>query len=954
MPPEAGSREQVLASLRATVAGIPISDTHEHLLAERTRLSGPGGHTMLPCSDAALLLWHYCSDDLRSAGMPAADMQLLFSPDAAPADKWRVLEPWWQAIRHTGYSEAVRRSVQLLFNEDDLNAQSFVRISAVMQSPEYLSPGLNQRLLDAAGIESCQTQSLQALVYYDAEDPGDPGQALQDMSVAQLTIIPRLDLMGRDLGRPMRNLDDMLAAIEMYFDRYGDRAVAVKDLAAYDRRLNFGNPTRAEAEASFARHAAGEPMSAEEMRPFQDFLTHKVVEMAADRGLPVKFHCGYHYSTGRMPLENVRHNGADIAALVAQHPRAKFVLMHMGYPYEAEYAAIAKHYPNAYIDMSWAWILNPAAARRFVGDFLGAAPHTKLLGFGGDHTIPEPVVGHAAMAREGLAQALTDLVVAGRMTLTEAGAAAGDILHDNARRLFDLERLGVPRTTVASHRAPAAGDARGLVQVQRVNGRRQIVDADGQPMALRGVGIGGWMLLENFINGFSGVEHSLRQTFAREMGEQRAERFFDRLLDAVLAEEDVKFIASTGANHIRLSVNYRHLESDARPGEYLEKGFARIDQAIAWAEKYGLKVVIDMHALPGGQNPDWHSDNNSRRALLWQHRDFQDRTVRLWEEIARRYAGNTTVMAYDLLNEPATTQPYEEPDWPALNGLYGRLITAVRAIDPHHIIVVEGDNCADKFQGLKLPTHDNIVISSHNYTGEGFGPGPYPGVLYGRYRNRAVLRENLLKSGGPAYGREHDLPVWVGEFGSVYNGPRGERNDRLRALADEVSVLEEAGIGWCMWNHKDVGVMGWTTPKPQTPYMKLIKPFLDLKRKLGVDHWMTWTPPTKLRREVNTMAATVSASESVDVTPAQLRSLFYASAVADHAATLMQPRFAQLFARLSDEDLDRVANSFRLENCTVNRGILDIVAQAAERGASYRGFADHPRLEPPSESRGVA
>jgi aryl-phospho-beta-D-glucosidase BglC (GH1 family) len=106
---------------------------------------------------------------------------------------------------------------------------------------------------------------------------------------------------------------------------------------------------------------------------------------------------------------------------------------------------------------------------------------------------------------------------------------------------------------------------------------------------------------------------------------------------------------------------------------------------------------LDLHALPGWQGPDWHCDNASRHALFWQHRDFQDRVVALWEELARRYRGNPAVAAYDLINEPVSgqgnnyTSGLAPSDWGLLNRVYRRLVQAIRTIDPEHIIVLEGD-----------------------------------------------------------------------------------------------------------------------------------------------------------------------------------------------------------------------------------------------------------------------
>nr|WP_187436052.1 amidohydrolase family protein [Bradyrhizobium hipponense] len=71
----------------------------------------------------------------------------------------------------------------------------------------------------------------------------------------------------------------------------------------------------------------------------------------------------------------------------------RFALMHIGYPYEHEFIALAKHYPKAAIDMCWAWIINPVAGVRFLKEFLMAVPSSKIFTFGGDYVAVEPIYG---------------------------------------------------------------------------------------------------------------------------------------------------------------------------------------------------------------------------------------------------------------------------------------------------------------------------------------------------------------------------------------------------------------------------------------------------------------------------------------------------------------------------------------------------------------------------------
>src|SRR6516225_1372373 len=96
----------------------------------------------------------------------------------------------------------------------------------------------------------------------------------------------------------------------------------------------------------------------------------------------------------------------------------------------------------------------------------------------------------------------------------------------------------------------------------------RIVEAGGAEIRLRGTCVGGWMNMENFINGYPGTEHGLRDVMAEALGEAKAHFFFERLLDYFLAEEDLAFLGKIGVNLVRLPLNYRHFESDLQPFVY--------------------------------------------------------------------------------------------------------------------------------------------------------------------------------------------------------------------------------------------------------------------------------------------------------------------------------------------------------------------------------------------------
>src|SRR5215216_3413332 len=92
-----------------------------------------------------------------------------------------------------------------------------------------------------------------------------------------------------------------------------------------------------------------------------------------------------------------------------------------------------------------------------------------------------------------------------------------------------------------------------------------IVTRSGKPIVLKGVGLGGWMNMENFITGYPATETLQRRALLKALGEEGYTKFFDRFLDVFFGEEDAAFLASLGMNCVRLPVNYRHFEDDMNP-----------------------------------------------------------------------------------------------------------------------------------------------------------------------------------------------------------------------------------------------------------------------------------------------------------------------------------------------------------------------------------------------------
>jgi endoglucanase len=446
--------------------------------------------------------------------------------------------------------------------------------------------------------------------------------------------------------------------------------------------------------------------------------------------------------------------------------------------------------------------------------------------------------------------------------------------------------------------------------------QNQIQNQAGAVVALRGIGLGGWMNMENFITGFPANEEAFRRVAGRALGGAKADYFFDRYLEYFFTEEDARFIRSLGINLVRLPFNYRQFEDDMDPMVLRPSGFKHLDRVINLCAENGLYTILDLHAAAGYQNQDWHSDNPSQMALFWQHKHFQDRAVWLWERLAERYQGNPWVAGYDVLNEPS------DPSGVLLGAFYRRAVAAIRRIDPEHIVFLEGNRYSQDFSVLGSPI-PNAVYTLHNYAPPGFiQGGPYPGTTRGECFDKAVVRARLTEA--CQYMLKNHTPIWVGEFGPVYTGVPENDAGRFRLLEDQLSLYDELGASWCLWTYKDLGLQGVVSLIPDSKWTQMIRPILDKKAILGVDSW--GGVDTNVRHILEPIEKTFA-----EFYPAYEPFPFGVQWQINRAVRhilLAEPLvedFYPLLEGLDFDQIDELMASFRFQNCTPRPELIKII-----------------------------
>ena len=439
-----------------------------------------------------------------------------------------------------------------------------------------------------------------------------------------------------------------------------------------------------------------------------------------------------------------------------------------------------------------------------------------------------------------------------------------------------------------------------------------VVDANGEAIRLKGVNIGGWLNMENFITGYAANETMMRSAVRKVLGDDGYELFFERLLSAFYADADAAFLAETGLNCVRIPVNYRHLESDARPFEIIEDGFRHLDRAIATGGEHGVYTIIDLHALPGSQNQHWHSDNPSHRALFWEHRHFQDRVVGIWEAIADRYKGNPWVAGYNLMNEPA------DESRAVVGPFYERLAAAIREIDARAHPLLRRQHLLDRVRLLRravgrTPCTPCMTMCRPASAAPTSIPGP------SRRRPSSASARNTPRRTG--------TPIYVGEFAPIYTGDEAVDAVRRRILDDQLQIYRRYGAGFATWMYKDLGRQGLTSVRPDSPYGALVADFVAKKRRLGVDQWGS---TGRENPEVTQPIQDLVAREAPEFDPYPWGRFDFVRTLVLNI-TLAQPltgEYAELFRGLGEDELVALADSFAFENCAVRESLRDQLSAA--------------------------
>ena len=302
---------------------------------------------------------------------------------------------------------------------------------------------------------------------------------------------------------------------------------------------------------------------------------------------------------------------------------------------------------------------------------------------------------------------------------------------------------------------------------------KEIIGVDGKPFLIKGTNLGNWLVPEGYMFKFN-LANSPRlidETFKELVGPAATQKFWQKYLNVYITREDIHYLKTTGLNSIRIPFNYRLFTNESyMGGNDSTRGFTYLDKAIGWCKEEGLYVILDMHCAPGGQTGD-NIDDGYGYPFLFESEESGQQATNIWRRIAQHYANETTVMGYDLLNEPIAHYFDKEELNPLLEPLYKKITAAIRSVDTNHLLFLGGAQWDSNFKPFGAPFDSKLVYQFHKYW---------------TATTKDVIQEYI------DFRDKYNVPIYCGET--------GENDDDW--VMKFRQTLEQNNIGWHYWPYK--------------------------------------------------------------------------------------------------------------------------------------------------------
>ncbi|KAF2001913.1 glycoside hydrolase family 5 protein [Amniculicola lignicola CBS 123094] len=357
---------------------------------------------------------------------------------------------------------------------------------------------------------------------------------------------------------------------------------------------------------------------------------------------------------------------------------------------------------------------------------------------------------------------------------------------------------------------------------------------------VRGVNIGGWLVIEPFItpslfdkatNGGSWVVDEW--TFCQKLGKTGCLNRLKPHWDNFVKLSDFQKIKNAGFNVVRIPVGYwSYLDAG---GPYTFGAAPYLDKAIGWARQTGLKVIIDLHGAPKSQNGFDHS-GHKLSAPQWGQGDSLAQTHKVLKIIEDKYAipsMQDVVIAIELLNEPFLSKL--DPNF--VKTFYRTGYNNLRKISNTPAMIHDGFWDPAWLNGFLSPSDNNaqnVIVDHHEYqifdtnlvamspaqhrsqvcaAANGYANsdkwtivGEWSGAMTdcAGYLN-GYMQGSRMEGTFPGSRR---VGSCSGKSGRVSSWSQSWKDDTRKYIETQLDAFEAKTDGWVFWNFKTEGGAG--------------------------------------------------------------------------------------------------------------------------------------------------
>lgn len=270
-------------------------------------------------------------------------------------------------------------------------------------------------------------------------------------------------------------------------------------------------------------------------------------------------------------------------------------------------------------------------------------------------------------------------------------------------------------------------------------------------------------------------------------------------LNNFITEPDFEKISSWGFDHVRIPFDYNVIQNE--DGSPVEDGYARIDKAISYARKYGLKVVLDLHKTAG-----FSFDVGEGEKGFFDSEEYQEKFYLIWDEVAKRYGTQTEDIIFELLNEVTDAEFIDS--W---NRIVKKCMARIRKYAPDMLVIVGSynNNAADTVQYLDAPYDDKVVYTFHCYEPLKFTHQgaywtdkiiPEERVAFEESGTTEEYFENLFSTAFEK-AEKHGADLYCGEYGMI---DIVNADDSLKWFKVIQKVFEKHNVSRCVWTYKEM------------------------------------------------------------------------------------------------------------------------------------------------------